>query len=205
MAKKTTKTRAKRGAAKPKKPKAGAKKRTTSAVPGEARVISASAFGTLVHDILGEESNKNEAVGNIGQLVKAAVSQHHLDKAAFAIFRKLRRMSDKHLTRTMAHLEHYCEVGGLNERAKKQAALFDEVSGAPSADADQGDGEEEGDDDSADDSAAPAAEQVNGGGPGGTFAQRAAAHKKAIDDAVEGHRRTLAEKASETPPTETAH
>lgn len=77
-------------------------------------------FTALVRAVKSHEADKNEAVGSLGATIKNAIEKQHLDRKAFGIFRGLLRMSDKKLATTLAHLEHYCEVGGLNARVEAQ-------------------------------------------------------------------------------------
>ena len=120
MAKKARKTRAR-------KPSAKAQAATTeTAKPSETlKIISEGQFNTLVRLLRGHESNKNEAVGAIGSAIADAVERKHLDRKAFGIFRTLARMSDERLATTLAHLDHYRQIGGLDDRAAQQSQMFD--------------------------------------------------------------------------------
>lgn len=88
-------------------------------------VPSEEQFKKLVRSVKSNESDKNEAAGAIGQAVNKAIEKNHLDKKAFAIFRQLDRLSDMKLSTTLSHLEHYCEIGGLNARCEQQGELID--------------------------------------------------------------------------------
>lgn len=81
-------------------------------------------FTTLIRAVKGHEADKNEVLGGLGATIKNAIDKQHLDRKAFAIFRGLMRMSDKKLTTTLAHLDHYIEIGGLNARILSQPDMI---------------------------------------------------------------------------------
>lgn len=108
------------------KPAAKRTESTRKASPSETmQVISESAFKSLLSKIKGAEADKNEAVGSIGSAISNAVEKNHLDKKAFSLFRTLQRMSDNKLATTIAHFDHYREIGGLDERAANQEQMFE--------------------------------------------------------------------------------
>lgn len=88
------------------------------AVPSEAE------FGRIVRSVRSHEKDKDAAVGSLRQVIATGVEKHHLDKRAFAIFRSLAKLSNKQLATTLAHLDHYREVGGLEQRATEQEQMF---------------------------------------------------------------------------------
>jgi hypothetical protein len=87
------------------------------------KVIDEGSFKKLVKAVENAEADKNEAVGSIGSLVANAIEKKHLHKKAFSIYRGLKRLSDAHLALTLSHLDHYREIGGLDERASRQMEL----------------------------------------------------------------------------------
>lgn len=102
-----------------------AKKKAEPVKPSETMTVpTEKQFSVLVRAVRSHEADKNEAVGNLGATIKNAIDKQHLDRKAFGIFRGLMRMSDKKLATTMAHLEHYCEIGGLNKRAEAQGDMI---------------------------------------------------------------------------------
>lgn len=92
--------------------------------PEQVQMIGERDFAALVRAIRSHEADKNESVGAIGSAVNNAVDKKNLDKKAFGMFRTLARMSDNKLATTLAHLEHYVTIGGLQERADKQREMF---------------------------------------------------------------------------------
>ena len=118
MAKKAKKQRS-RAAAKKDSGRSRVKPSETMAVIGELQ------FRSLVRSIKSFEKDRNEAAGNIGSKVRNAVEKHHLDKKAFSLYSMLERMSDNKLATTLAHFDHYREIGGLDERAAKQSEMFE--------------------------------------------------------------------------------
>jgi hypothetical protein len=101
-----------------------AKKRAEPVKPSEVMdAPSEKQFAALLRAVKSHEADKNEAVGSLGAVIKNAVEKQHLDRKAFGIFRGLARMSDRKLATTMAHLEHYLEIGGLNERVTRQGDM----------------------------------------------------------------------------------
>jgi hypothetical protein len=102
-----------------------AKKRAEPVKPSETLAVpNEKQFAALVRAVRSHEADKNEAVGSLGAAIKNAVEKQHLDRKAFGIFRGLMRMSDKKLATTLAHLEHYCSIGGLTERAARQGDMI---------------------------------------------------------------------------------
>jgi hypothetical protein len=81
-------------------------------------------FAALLRAVKSHEADKNEAVGSLGSVIQQAIVKKHLDRKAFTVFRGLARMSDKKLATTLAHLDHYIEIGGLNARILLQGELI---------------------------------------------------------------------------------
>jgi hypothetical protein len=94
------------------------------AAPQSLKVIAETDFKRLEDSIRNAERDKNEAVSIIGGLVNAAVDKKNLDKRAFAIYRRLSKLSDLHLHTTLAHLDRYRAIGKLDERASQQGQLL---------------------------------------------------------------------------------
>jgi len=84
-------------------------------------------FKNLVRKVKVAEGTKNEGVSEMGGIISDAVEKKHLDKRAFSIFRRLDRLDDDKLAICLAHLDHYRRIGLLDERASRQAELFQEA------------------------------------------------------------------------------
>jgi len=107
------------------------------------KVIDEGSFKKLVKAVENAEADKNEAVGSIGSLVANAIEKKHLHKKAFSIYRGLKRLSDAHLALTLSHLDHYREIGGLDERASRQMELgLQPGEGEPEVEVEADDGDE---------------------------------------------------------------
>jgi hypothetical protein len=81
-------------------------------------------FNALVRAVKNANADMADAQSEKGAAVKKAIKNHHLDRDAFSIYQKLARLSDKKLSITMAHLEHYAHIGGLEERATRQGDMI---------------------------------------------------------------------------------
>jgi hypothetical protein len=100
-------------------------KRAQTVKPSETmQVPSEQQFKALMRAVKNADADINDAQSTKSELVKKAVDKQHLDRDAFSIFQKLNRKSDKKLATTLAHLLHYVEVGGLNERIERQGELI---------------------------------------------------------------------------------
>ncbi len=106
------------------KPKAGAKAQETLQETMDIRFTSEKDLNGIVRRLKTYEAAKNEAVGEMGQIVSDAVEKKHLHKRAFAIARRLLRLEDQELAITLAHLDQYLEDLGIRERATAQAQMF---------------------------------------------------------------------------------
>lgn len=130
MAKKAKAAAKKRAATKTNRKQKTAAKSASAVRPGSKEdksqptpVPAEAAFKSLINKITDAEKDKNDAVGRVGGLISAAVDKIHVDKKALSVFRSLKKMSNRKLATTLLHLEHYCEIGGLNDRATEQGEL----------------------------------------------------------------------------------
>lgn len=115
-----------------KPPKGGGKKAaatesasTSQAAPmiSKARMIGENDFNNLVRRCESLKKQGKEISGTMGELVANAVENKNLDKPAFDIFRKLKRMSGAKLATTLACFDYYRDIGKLDEQANKQGEL----------------------------------------------------------------------------------
>lgn len=77
-------------------------------------VISKTKFDKLVTRIGPETRKSDEARSAIGGIVAAAVENDNLHKAAFATFRRLKKMDDVKRTEYLFHFDQYREYGGFD-------------------------------------------------------------------------------------------
>lgn len=91
------------------------------------KLISQPDFLSLLRACKNRQKDMDEARGSMGNAVKLAMDKKHLDRAAFAIFRRLDRLSDNKLAVTRRNLLHYLEIGGLNDRASRQLDALEQV------------------------------------------------------------------------------
>lgn len=63
--------------------------------------------------------------GTLGEKIKSAVEDKHLDRKAFSIACQLEAMDDERLHVTYHSLLKYCEDNGVTKRALSQEELFD--------------------------------------------------------------------------------
>jgi hypothetical protein len=87
-------------------------------------VIPQAKFLTLCRQIKKHTGDKDSSVGEIRSLISNACEKQHLEKRAFAMYRSLARLSDEKLSETLAHLDYYRDIGGLDQRAAQQGQLF---------------------------------------------------------------------------------
>jgi hypothetical protein len=104
--------------AKPKmkpKPKTKGKK----AAPAE-QMTSQPDLLSLLRTCKNRQRSMDEERGSMGAAIKNAQDKKYLNRRAFALFRSLERLPDSRLGPVLRNLLHYCEVGGLNDRATAQ-------------------------------------------------------------------------------------
>lgn len=70
------------------------------------------------------KKKQQSATGTIGNAVKAAVEDKHLDRKAWSIAGQLHDLDDEQLHVTYFHLLHYIEVLGVTKRATAQEEMF---------------------------------------------------------------------------------
>lgn len=116
------KTRAAKKPASTRKPAAAAAPKGSETA--NARIISEQAFAKMMRSIKNAEKDKQSAVGTIGQIIKAAADTDNVDTKALGMYRALEKMSDNKLATALAQFDHFREIGGLDERARKQGQLF---------------------------------------------------------------------------------
>lgn len=108
-----------------KKPKAKAKARVEKQEdvrPSEVlRMIGERDFTNLVRRCNALKKQNRSISGEMGELVKTAVENKHLDRVAFAMFRRLNDMAPEKLATTLSCLRYYIDVGKLDEIASEQA------------------------------------------------------------------------------------
>lgn len=92
---------------------------------GSDPMISQADFLTLVRQTKNRRREMDEARGSLGNLIKQACEKKHLHRRAFSKFRSLDALSDKKLAEELRALKHYCEIGGLNDRASRQLDALD--------------------------------------------------------------------------------
>ena len=100
------------------KPKGGGKK----AQP-KIQQIATNDFTNLVRRCKSLKKHSHEASGEMGELIKNAVENKYLDRVAFQMFRKLESMEDMKLQTTLACLDFYIDIGGLEDRIAKNLGL----------------------------------------------------------------------------------
>lgn len=95
-------------------------------------VISKSKFDKLVTRIGPETRKSDEARSAIGGMVAAAVENDNLHKAAFATFRRLKRMDDAKRSEFLFHFDRYRDYGDFDrDDLLEDRKLADAGDGTP--------------------------------------------------------------------------
>ena len=111
---------------------ARAKKDDTAAKPSDVqKTISTPKLKSLIKNVKGAESDKNEAVGRVASLISNAVEKEHLDKWAFGVLRQLERKSRNKGSISWAQLCAYIQASGLQAEFDEQVEAFDESETGP--------------------------------------------------------------------------
>lgn len=98
-------------------------KKGDGAAHESAKMIGAAEFRKLVGrcEVLKEQASISTT--EAAELIKEAVEFKFLDRAAFAIYRRLAAMDNEKLATTLACLDYYIECGGLEKRIQDEPAL----------------------------------------------------------------------------------
>jgi hypothetical protein len=99
-------------------------KKTTPVKPSEVReTISANKLKSLMASARSVGKQVTEIAGGLGQQVKDAVENNHLDRKAFNVMRMADKMEPERLAEFLENLEDYFEKSGLNGRADSAQRL----------------------------------------------------------------------------------
>lgn len=144
-------------AAKQKKSKAAKKsaapktnsKRQPDTEASRREMISRANFDALARRCTHLQSDISEKSGTMGEQIKNAADTQHLHRGAFALWRKLNKMSGNKIAEYLAHFDYYRkiatkignqEIPSLDDRATEQGQMFERTEAGEGGD---GDGETE--------------------------------------------------------------
>lgn len=84
------------------------------------------ALAQLAHDVDAASERKDRAAVEIRDLIAGAVATHRLDKIAWSLAQRLRKLDDEQLPLTWRQLPHICRALGIEQRATAQGEMFPE-------------------------------------------------------------------------------
>jgi hypothetical protein len=102
-----------------------AKKKAKSAAKptSKAQQINVNDFKNLVRRCTSLKKQASVTSGEIGEMIKNAIEFKNLDRVAFSVFRKLDSMPAPKLATTLACLDYYIDIGGLQAKIDEQPTL----------------------------------------------------------------------------------
>lgn len=98
-------------------------KKTAAKTRHKAQQIGVNDFKNLVRRCGSLKKQGRTLAGEAGEMIKNAIENKNLDRVAFAIFRKLDDMAVEKLATTLACLDYYIDVGGLQKKIDDQPQL----------------------------------------------------------------------------------